>query len=200
MAESNIKNEIKAIETITNILEPLDKAAQQRVLQYTMQHLGLQVEQANQPPIILSENKGSQTEQPTPHLQQRVTDIRSLHNQKQPNSAMEMAAIVAYYLSQLAPKEERKDVIVTKDITKYFNQAGYPLPTKPQFTLPNAKGAGYFESAGRGKYRLNPVGHNLVAYGLPRAKGESTPTSPRKKRKNKKKVKSPKKKTPKKAR
>ena len=200
MAESDIEKELKAIQTVADVLKPLDKAAQQRVLQYTMQHLGLQTEQANQLPAILPENKGTQTEPPVQHLQRRVVDIRSLHDQKQPNSDMEMAAIIAYYLSQLAPEEERKDVIVTKDITKYFNQAGYPLPTRPQFTLPNAKGAGYFESAGRGKYRLNPVGHNLVAYGLPRAKGESTPTSPRKKRKNKKKDKSPKKKNTKKAR
>ncbi len=200
MTESDIKNELEAIKAITEVLKPLDNTVQQRVLQYAMQHLGLQVEQANQPPTILSENKGTQTEPPAQHLQRRVVDIRSLRDQKQPNSDMEMAAIVAYYLSQLAPEEERKNVIVIKDITKYFNQAGYRLPTGPQFTLPNAKAAGYFESAGRGKYRLNPVGHNLVAYGLPRAKGESTPASPQKKRKKKKKVKSPKKKTAKKAR
>ncbi len=113
---------------------------------------------------------------------------------------MEMVAIVAYYLSELAPEEDRKDTIVTKDITKYFNQAGHPLPTGPQFTLPNAKAAGYFESVGHGKYTLNPVGHNLVAHSIPRAQGENTPAFPRKKRKKKKKAKSLKKKTVKKAR
>lgn len=183
MTESEIKNELKAIETITNILQPLDKTAQQRVLQYAMQHLGLQVEQADLSPP-----------------KQQVVDIRSLRDQKQPSSDTEMAAIVAYYLSELAPEEYRKDTIVTKDITTYFNQAGHPLPTGPQFTLPNAKAAGYFESAGRGKYKLNPVGHNLVAYGLPRAKGESPSGPTRKKTKRKKKAKSLKKKTVKKAR
>jgi len=200
MTESEIKNELKAIETITNILQQLDKTAQQRVLQYAMQHLGLQVEQADLSPPTLPANRGAQVEQQTQHLQQQVVDIRNLRDQKQPSSDMEMAAIVAYYLSELAPEEEQKDAIATKDIRTYFNQAGYPLPAGPQFTLPNAKAAGYFESAGRGKYKLNPVGYNLVAYGLPRGKAESTPTSPRKKRKKKKKAKSPKKKTAKKTR
>lgn len=200
MTESEIKNELKAIETITNILQQLDKTAQQRVLQYAMQHLGLQVEQADLSPSTLSANRGAQVEQPTQHIQKKVVDIRSIRDQKQPSSDMEMAAIVAYYLSELASEEDRKDTIVTKDITTYFNQAGHPLPTGPQFTLPNAKAAGYFESAGRGKYKLNPVGHNLVAYGLPRAKGESTSGPTRKKPKRKKKAKSVKKKTVKKAR
>jgi len=200
MAESEIKNELKSIENIINILSPLDKTTQQRVLQYAMQHLGLQAEQADKQPPAFHGNIGAQTERPPQRIQQQVVDIRSLREQKQPNSDMEMAAIVAYYLSELAQKDERKDIIVTKDVRKYFNQAGYPLPTGPQFTLPNAKAAGYFESTGRGKYKLNPVGHNLVAYGLPRAKAESTPTSPRKKRKKKKKDKSTKKKTAKKSR
>jgi len=182
MAESDIEKELEAIRTVAGVLKPLGKKARQRVLQYAVQHFELQSEQADQ----LPENKGAQTEQPTQPPQQKVVDIRSLRDQKRPNSDMEMAAIVAYYLRELAPEENKKDAIVTKDITKYFNQAGYPLPTGPQFTLPNAKAAGYFENAGRGKYRLNPVGYNLVAYGLPRAKGESTSTSPRKKRKKKK--------------
>ena len=196
MAESEIKNELKAIETITEVLRPLDNTVQQRILQYAMQHLGSQVEQANQSPPILAENKGTKAEQPI----EQVVDIRTLRDQKQPNSDMEMAAIAAYYINELAPEEERKDAIGTADIKKYFKQAGHPLPKGPQFTLVNAKAAGYFESAGHGKYKLNPVGYNLVAHGLPRAKGERTPISPRKKRKNKKKVKSPKKKTTKKAR
>ena len=191
MAESEIKNELKAIETITNILGPLDKTIQQRVLRYAMQHLGL----ADQSPPALLENIGTQVEQPNQRLQQQVVDIRSLHDQKQPSSDMEMAAIVAYYLSELAPEENRKDTIGTEDIKKYFNQAGHPLPKGYQFTLPNAKSAGYFESAGRGKYKLNPVGYNLVAYGLPRAKGESPSRPIRRKTKGKKKAKSSKKKT-----
>ena len=195
MAESEIKNELKAIETIINILRPLDNTAQQRVLRYAVQHLGLQVEQPDLSPPGLPTNTGAHVEQPPQHPRKQVVDIRSLRDQKQPSSDMEMAAIVAYYLSELAAEENRRDAITTEDIKKYFIEAGHPLPSGPQFTLPNARSAGYFESAGRGKYRLNPVGHNLVAHGLPRAKGESASQSMRSRRKKRTKAKSSKEKT-----
>jgi hypothetical protein len=38
--------------------------------------------------------------------------------------------------------------------------------------LVDARGAGYFDSAGRGKYKLNPVGHNLVVHKLPKKKAK----------------------------
>jgi hypothetical protein len=96
-----------------------------------------------------------------------------------------MAALVAYYLKHLAPAEDRKEAISREDIEKYFGQGGFPLPEKPQFTLTNAKNAGYFDSAGTGLYRLNPVGHNLVAHNLPSKTGEGK-NKKRKKKKTKK--------------
>jgi hypothetical protein len=86
-----------------------------------------------------------------------------------------MAAIVAYYLRELAPEGDRRDYVTRKDIEQYFKIGDYPLPRRPEFTLPNAKGAGYLEQLGDGKYRLNPVGHNLVAHTLPRADGRHRP-------------------------
>ena len=82
-----------------------------------------------------------------------------------------MAAIVAYFLENLAPPKDRKDRITTKDINTYFKIAGFPLPKKIQFTLPNAKGSGYLDAVGNGAYKLNAVGHNLVVHNLPRGKG-----------------------------
>lgn len=181
MAGLDIKNELKAIETITEVLKPLDNTAQRRVLQYAMQHLGLQVEQTKKLHPTLETDKDTELRQPILPLQKGAVDIRQLRDQKQPNSDMEMAAIVAYYLSELAPEEDRKEAIGTADMKKYFKQAGHPLPKGLPFTLPNAKAAGYFESAGYGKYKLNPVGYNLVVHGLPRAKGGSILSSPRKK-------------------
>jgi len=80
-----------------------------------------------------------------------------------------MAALIAYYLSELAPEDDRRDAIGTEDLRKYFRQANYPLPGAIQYTLGNAASAGFFESAGRGQYRLTAVGYNLVAHGLPSA-------------------------------
>jgi hypothetical protein len=79
-----------------------------------------------------------------------------------------MAALVAYYLSELAPDVENKHEISAADLEKYFKQAAFKLPRSIKQTLPNAAAAGYFDSAGGGRYRLNPVGYNLVVHGLPR--------------------------------
>lgn len=98
----------------------------------------------------------------------RVKDIRTLTAEKQPASAVEMAAVVAHYLQALAPEGERKDTIATADLDKYFRQADFPLQKRLEQVLPNAKGAGYFDSAARAAYRLNPVGYNLVVHTLPR--------------------------------
>ena len=113
-----------------------------------------------------------------------VHDIRSLRTAKNPKSDNEMAALVAYYLKHLAPPEERKESIATADIEKYFVQANYPLPKQPRLTLANAKNAGYFDPAERGFFKLNPVGHNLVAHGLGKDGGDSVPSRIRKTKKS----------------
>jgi hypothetical protein len=41
-----------------------------------------------------------------------------------------MAAVVAYYLSEAAPQDERKEAVTTADIAKYFKQANYRVPTR----------------------------------------------------------------------
>jgi hypothetical protein len=98
-----------------------------------------------------------------------VADIKALRDEKKPTSKNEMAAVVAYYLSELAPQSERKSEVDQNDMIKYFKQARYPLPKQPRVLLQNAKNAGYFDFIGEGTYRLNPVGYNLVAHNLPKA-------------------------------
>jgi hypothetical protein len=87
-----------------------------------------------------------------------------------------MAALVAYYLAELAPQSEQTKALTRALLTKYFKQANYPLPKHPNMTLVDAKNAGYLDSAGRGSYQLNPVGYNLIAHGLPRKGGDGQAT------------------------
>lgn len=108
-------------------------------------------------------------------------DIRTLKEQKRPSSANEMAALVAYYLAELAPMAERTSEVTKEHMEKYFKQAGFPLPRSIRILLHNAKNAGYFDSAGEGKFRLNPVGYNLVAHNLPRS-GAAPQAAPVKRR------------------
>lgn len=94
-------------------------------------------------------------------------DIRTLRDQKQPRNQVEMAALVAYYLTHLIPPPERKETINASDITKYFGQALYTMTTQPRMVLFKTKAAGYFDSPSHGEFKLNPVGYNLVTAGLP---------------------------------
>lgn len=99
-------------------------------------------------------------------------DIRSFKEWKNPSSARQMACVVAYYLAEIAPSDERKKVITTEDVEKYFKQGRFPLPKKLEQLLIDCRAAGYFESPTRGEYKLTRVGHNLVAHQLS-AQGKS---------------------------
>lgn len=178
---ASIEKELEAIKTITSALRPFAADARLRILHYATQHLGITTGIAKPTNIspktaAVSEPTAQSTESP----QQRVIDIRTLRDEKQPKTDVQMAAIVAYYLAEVAPLDDRKDAIKPEDISKYFKQAGHPLPKVPRFTLTNARTAGYFESAGDGAYKLNPVGHNLVVHGLPKS-GENDSPKPRRK-------------------
>lgn len=94
-------------------------------------------------------------------------DIRRFKEEKKPKSARQMACVVAYYLKELAPPNERKDTISAEDLEKYFKQAKHPLPEKIAQVLVDVKSAGYMDSTERGQYKLNAVGYNLVAHNLP---------------------------------
>ena len=107
---------------------------------------------------------------PPPSSQRSVMDLKTLKEEKNPSSAVEMACVVAYYLENHAPNNERKVEMTKNDIVKYFKQARFRLPKVPKQLLISAAGAGYLDSVGRGTYKLNPVGYNLVALTLPRKK------------------------------
>lgn len=177
--------EINALDTVIAVLEPLDDEARARVLDYAMRRLGMHEVVTSRPLPTASSGPEAGASSPStvaagPTTPTRATDIRSLREQKAPGSAIEMAALVAYYLSDLAPDDERKQTVTTSDLDRLFKQAGHPLPNRLGNTLPNAAAAGYFDTtATRGEYKLNPVGYNLVTQTLPRRSGSARP-APRK--------------------
>lgn len=174
MNTHDLDPELKAIQAVIDALEPLEEASRNRVIEYAFDRLGLVT--SGGPARNRGTSFGTEREgEPQPALESKpVIDVRTLREEKEPQSANEMAALVAYYLAEMAPETERKAEVTTNDIKTYFKLGKFPLPNAPQQTLRNAAAAGYFESAGGGKYRLNPVGHNLVAHNLPR-KGEPAP-------------------------
>jgi len=169
MAHPEADKELEAMQIVIVALTPLDSEARGRVLDYVFKRLGFKAILPSTPigaatrGDAVASSSGTRTVAP---------DIRTLKAEKVPHSAVEMAALVAYYLSELAPSDERRDAIGTADIEKYFKQAHYPLPKTPRFALTNAANAGYFDSVARGLYRLNPVGYNLVVHKLPSGSSE----------------------------
>ena len=182
MAKSSPDRELQAMAAIISALEGLDGESIQRVLDYVLGRLSLAKSSRSFGTAVAAP--------PTPPSGESVhharrASIRDLREAKQPESSNQMAALVAYYLSEHAPESERKDAITAADLEKYFKQAGFRLPGSLKQTLPNAAAAGYFEGAGGGRYRLNPVGYNLVVHGLPR--GQEAAARPKRAKKNKKK-------------
>jgi hypothetical protein len=168
--------EIVALDTLISVLEPLDDAARSRVLDYAMRRLGMRelIAAATQPG---EPSRPETLALPSVMVAAPATDIRTLREQKAPATVNEMAALVAYYLQELAPEDDRKQAITAADLNRLFKQAGFPLPSRMANALTNAAAAGYFDSTGtRGEYKLNPVGFNLVTQTLPR--GPSTSTRP----------------------
>jgi hypothetical protein len=156
-----VDSELKAISTIVDALRPLSEKECQRVLEYVAGRFGIP---SLQQMTSLPRPQPGATAQGSQQAPIHISDIRSLKEAKTPKSANEMAALVAYYVSELAPADQRTKQINKADIERYFKSAGFRLPADAGFTLVNAKNAGYLDTVGAGQYTLNPVGYNLVVH------------------------------------
>jgi hypothetical protein len=168
-----VDQEVEGIRAVLAALTPLSQAARSSVLEYVSKRLGVAVpslsDRDDAQPIA------SKGEHPPAPSGQTPVHIKALKEEKKPRSANEMAALVAYYLSNVAPPEQRKKTVNQKDIETFFKIAEFPLPREMRVTLANAKTAGYFDAAGDGEYKLNAVGHNLVVHSMPRGSSKGGP-------------------------
>lgn len=182
MPENGADQELKAIQAVIAALTPLDQEARSRAIDYVFKRLGLSGGPVPAPPAPVGVGRYETPASGVPEHRPQVADIRSLKEQKAPRNAVEMAALTAYYLAEVAPATEQRETIGTAEIRKYFKQAGFPLPSSPRLSLFQGKNAGYFDAVERGRYKLNPVGYNLVVHNLP-AKGSTGQKQPRARRK-----------------
>lgn len=183
MSEKDIDKEVEAIRTVSSALEPLDDLVRQRVIDYVLKRFGLLATQLAPPIQAPSIPKSAQDFLAETSLS-TITHIRQLKDLKKPKTAIEMAALVAYFLSDLAPQNERKSTVTTKDMETYFKIANYRLPTALQQLLGNARNAGYFDLVRTGEYKLNAVGYNLVVHNLPRGESDNQTVAKRSLRKS----------------
>ena len=161
-----IDKEIEAIGVLIKALEPLDQKARQSALRYVIRRLDIPMSTTRAFTQTLK-TMLVPAEPPAPDRSGPI-HIKDVVQEKNPRSAIEMTALIAYYLAHRAPETERKNTVTAKDVETYFKIAGFTLPTMPEFALPNAKAAGYLDAAGEGEYKLNPVGYDLVVHNLPK--------------------------------
>lgn len=165
----------KAIDQIIEALGSFDDKDRKAILGTVCSHLQIELGAGHPAPSPARRDAhgpspGNVPDPAPPHAPRSVEhglDIRRLKDEKKPNSARQMACLVAYYLQDHAPTNERKDSITTADLEKYFKQAGYKLPEKLEQLLVDCKRSSYFESAKRGEYSLTRVGYNLVTHSMP---------------------------------
>lgn len=169
-----VADELAVLASVAADLETLNIAARDRVLDYLVARY-----QSHRP--LRTSAMGSRSSRESVATQVPTdavfpTDIRSFRESKQPANAQEMAAVLAFYLLEMVPEEDRRGTVTPADVEKYFKQAGFPLPARSRNALFNAKTAGYLEEAAtRGEYKLSPVGHNLVNHRLPRSADSAAP-------------------------
>lgn len=174
MAES-YDQETEAIGALLKSLGPLGPKSRMAVLAYVAGRLEIALPEVGKTRVDTPPDSTLPKERP--EIEDSVKNechISELVHEKKPKSAIEMAALVAYYLSHKAPKGDRKQTISTDDLTTYFKIAEFKLPKAPQYTLNNTRIAGYLESAGSGEYKLNPVGYNLIVHSMPRTTKQIT--------------------------
>jgi len=177
-ADLEFETELDAIRAILGALTPLSEDARLSVISYVFKRLGLSPSGGGYPTTEATPQEAVPVDSA---VRRGPVDIRTLKEEKQPSSAREMAVLVAYYLSELAPPRERKNEITAEDIRQYFKQGAFKLPSSPEMTLVHTRNAGYLDSgSARGLYKLNAVGYNLIVHSLPATPG--APISKRRKR------------------
>ena len=157
-------NVFDAAKAIVESVKQLDKPHQEQAIRFASESLGLSNASHSKPPTETS-LPASEIAPPTTDPQTRPTDIKQFTAAKAPKSDQQFAAVVAYFHQFEAQEDMTKDAISMEDLKNAARLVQRRLPGK--FALNNAKNSGYLDSAGRGKFKLSPVGENLVAITLP---------------------------------
>lgn len=176
-------NAFDAAKKIADALTGLPPEEQARALRWAAESVGVSFERS-------SPTRGtgpapatpSAPTQPAPPQHDRSKDIKSFVQEKQPKSDNQYAAVVAYYYKFEAPEDSRADHITAKMLEDSTRLVDWKRLAAPRVTLSNATAQGYLDRAGRGEYKLNTVGENLVAMTLPGGGEGDAPSIKRRRR------------------
>jgi hypothetical protein len=177
-------NDFDVAKALFDQLKGLDKGRQTRIVRWVAEALNLSPEvsgpgapAAGPSPPVSSEDRPRQVGAATGAA--RPIDIKTFVDTKSPKNDVQFATAVAYYYRFEAPEGHRKESIASDDLQNAARLTGRERFKSPHLTLNNAKNSGYLDSAGRGAFKINTVGENLVAMTLPgKQEGSQSATTP----------------------
>ena len=183
-------NDFDVAKAVSEQLQHLDKDRQHRILRWVAESLGITLPAENLHAARLTADADIAARESSAARRAAATDIRTFVETKRPKSDVQFATVVAYYYRFEAPDEQRQDSISTKvlqDAARLADRSRLKKANLTLITLNNAKNLGYLDSAGRGTFKINTVGENLVAMTLPSQQAAAQgPTLSRKKRRKRK--------------
>lgn len=156
-------DDLDALRTIVTALEPFDETERERIMRWAGEKLGVKnFVPAVTPPTSTNTNN-------PPAGQGGAKDIKSFLTEKNPTSANQLVAAVAYYFKFEASVAERKNSITKEDLLDACRKATIARPKAPNVVMVNAAKYGLVDNVGTGAYEINAVGENLVAVSMPTA-------------------------------
>jgi hypothetical protein len=164
------KSVFDAAKSVSETLAGMQKTAQEQVLRWVAESLGIQLGSSPAGP------HGATPYAPpppgagrpmSPPVTDRPKDIKTFVEEKKPKSDNQYTAVVAYYYRFEAPEGQQRETITAEALQESTRQSGWRRLTAPRVTLHQAMTQGYIDRTGRGEYRINTVGENLVAMTLP---------------------------------
>lgn len=172
-------NDFDVAKAIFEQLHNLEADRRQRILRWVSESLGVTLPVKNsEAAMVPAEGLVPHDAGPAPPKapstgKAGAIDIKTFVDSKKPNNDVKFATVVAHYYRFEAPEDQRKERITQEILQEGARQAGRKRFKNPLGTLNNAKRLGYLDSAGRGAFKINTVGENLVVMTLPGGQGDS---------------------------
>jgi hypothetical protein len=174
-------DDLEAVRSIADTLTAFKEPDRERILRWVREKLGMAISSPqNDLPATPRPPSGSPNAPLAPEASRpgQTQDIKSFIESKNPRSDVQLAATVAYYYRFVAPRGERKEAITADELVDACRLAQRKRPARARQTMFNALRGGVFDKVGRGAFKLNSVGENLVAMVLPGTGSEPSTTRP----------------------
>jgi hypothetical protein len=160
-------DDLDALRAIITALDPFDESERERIMRWASEKLGIKSFTPVTTPGLPAATHNQNTPPATPGS--GIKDIKSFLTEKNPTSANQLVAAVAYYYKFEAPVAERKNSITKEDLLDACRKATLERPKAPNVVMVNAAKYGLVDNVGTGAYEINAVGENLVAVSMPTA-------------------------------